>query len=98
MFRGGGGLFDDAGLAVLVPSAKLYEDRANQILSVYLSNEPDEEDKYAFASVVRVKLSRSIGDGLLFTFEFSKETMNRLIDLGYKDGTRAKGEIESRWQ
>jgi NTE family protein len=80
----------DAGLAVPLPTGALYQRGARAIVSVFLSdltpqNPDDVRADYPGTALLEIRPSVSLGPGLLSCFDFSRTTIESLIERGYRD-------------
>jgi NTE family protein len=76
----------DAGLAVPLPTGALYQRGARAIVSVFLSDlTPQDRADYPGTALLEVRPSVSLGPGLLSSFDFSRTTIETLLERGYRD-------------
>jgi len=86
--------YADAGLADELPAQILFEQGIRQIVSVFLSdvtiqNRSDFHD----CTIFQIRPSININNGLFSTFDFSLQTIERLIEQGYHDAQKYYEEI-----
>ena len=78
--------YADAGLADPLPAKILYQRGARRILSIFLSdNLPQNRLDFADCAFMQLRPSHPIDSGLPSTFDFSRESIEFLIELGYRD-------------
>ncbi len=76
----------DAGLADPLPARVLYEAGARRIFSVFLCDDTvQSREDFPGCPLFQVRPSVPINTGFASTFDFSVETIDRLIELGYQD-------------
>ncbi len=91
--------FSDAGLADTLPTQELYRRGARWIVSMFLSDQtPQNRADYAGANVVQIRPSEVIDHRFGSTFDRSRSSIERLIDLGYRDAGAVVGEIWDVWE
>ena len=78
--------FSDAGLAVPLPAEKLRQDGIRLIFSIFTSdNIIQNRADFPDHTVFQVRPSTQINTGFFSMFDFSRQTIDYLLDLGYRD-------------
>ena len=84
-----GTLYVDAAYVLGPPAQHLYDLGSRRICSVFLTdNSVQNRDDLPGATLFQVRPSTNIDLGLGSTFDFSPDTVERLVDLGYHDAQR----------
>ena len=84
-----GTLYVDAAYVLGPPARHLYELGSRRICSVFLTdNSVQNRDDLPGATLFQVRPSTNIDLGLGSTFDFSPDTVERLVDLGHRDARR----------
>lgn len=85
-----GTLYVDAAYVLGPPARHLYELGARRICSVFLNDTSiQNRDDLPGATLFQIRPSSNIDLGLRSTFDFSIDTVERLVALGYADAERA---------
>ena len=85
--------YNDAGLVDPLPAGELYRRGARNILSIFLADDTvQNRADYPDGTLLQVRPSEVIDHGLNATFDFSRDTIERLIDMGYRDAKATVGE------
>lgn len=91
--------YGDAGIAAPLPARELHRRGANRIVSVFLADDtPQNRTDFAGATMLQIRPSEVIDTGLRSTFDFSLSSIQRLIDLGYRDAKVAILEAQDLWE
>lgn len=78
--------YTDAGLVDPLPAGELYRQGHRRIVSVFLSDHTiQNRADFPEATLLQVRPSTDINTGLFSCFDFSRDAIERLIDLGYRD-------------
>jgi NTE family protein len=86
--------YADAGLADPLPARILYERGARRILSVFLSDSPLQNRlDFPDCALLQLRPSHPIDSGLPSTFDFSRPSIEFLIELGYRDAAANYEEV-----
>ena len=95
----GGKRYGDAGLSDPLPALELHKRGAKRIVSIFLTDSTRQNRAdFAGTIVLQIRPSEVIDTGLLSTFDFSHKTIDRLIDLGYRDAKETFGEAQELWE
>ena len=95
----GGKRYGDAGLSDPLPALELHKRGAKRIVSIFLADStPQNRADFVGTTVLQIRPSEVIDTGLLSTFDFSYKTIDRLIDLGYRDAKETFGEAQEIWE
>lgn len=91
----GGRRYADAGLVDPLPAAELFRSGHRRIVSVFLSDSTiQNREDFPGAIVMQLRPSENIDTGMLSCFDFSRESIERLLAMGYADGELCFREAE----
>ena len=89
--------YSDAGLADPLPAKILYQRGARRILSIFLSDATLQNRlDFPDAAFMQLRPSHPIDSGLPSTFDFSRRSIEFLIELGYRDAAAGYEEV-AKW-
>ena len=78
--------YADAGLVDPLPALELHRRGHRRVVSVFLSDDTiQNRADFQGAVVLQIRPSVNIDTGITSCFDFSRESIERLIDLGYRD-------------
>lgn len=86
--------YSDAGLVDPLPALELYRRGARRIISIFLSDDTvQNRGDFVNATILQIRPSTTINLGLSSIFDFSHNSIDRLINLGYNDAKNICSEI-----
>jgi len=87
--------YTDAGLSAPLPSRVLRDEGCEYICSIFLSDtQIQNRDDYPDTTLLQIRPTEDIDPNILTMLDFSRNTIERLIDLGYQDANAALAEAQ----
>jgi len=87
--------YTDAGLSAPLPSSVLRDEGCDYICSVFLSDtQIQNRADYPNTTLLQIRPTGDIDPNFLTMLDFSRKSIERLIDLGYQDANAARAEAQ----
>ena len=88
-----------AGIVEPLPALELYRRGVKWIVSIFLADDtPQNRTDFMGATILQIRPSEIVNTRLYSAFDFSRRSIEHLIDLGYQDAKKVLGEVQELWE